>query len=779
MPLIGTAGRYLQTVQSGFRISRIKQVFVSAKETTQSRSNNFGALRIFAALLVIWGHGQELKGLMPPILWQAAISKTGLDIFFCLSGFLILDSWVRDPRPGAFLIKRMLRIFPALVVCVLATVFLVGPVFTELSLWDYVSNRKTWLYLLNILLHLELYLPGVFTMRVGRAVNGSLWSLFPEFLCYVTIPLIWLLPRYGRGAALLMLMVGCGAAGLYLFDYPHPRMGLFYGADPRYVLVQVPFFMAGAFIRLLQQRWPDVLRADLAVLCCASIFLLPPWLQQMSIPVEWLTLAYVVITFGTLSTPGLRSATRFGDLSYGLYLYAFPVQQMLLERLHAFSIVLCTIIALTIAWLSWHLVEHPALRRKPARGRRPDIAVAPPAIQTMLASYDAAGTGPSIHDDIAPATSMQFDAPPRMVTSVSSSNMVQQRPVLTGPFNPARNNFDAIRLLAALVVLLSHSYSLTGASWEPVSTYLHYGYGGTLAVAVFFVISGFLIARSAQAQTLQVYLRSRVLRIIPALALVTVLEAFVLGPIFFDGSINYYLRHFAVPHLSNILVFGEDPYIAGVFQKLHYPYVNGSLWTLPVESLFYLVLPLVLLATSARRHWILLLWLASLAAEPLARWHGLNDDQFGGFLFATVRLFSVYQFASYFMSGVVAWMFIDKIRWGVGPLVLCLLLLFAARDSLAAPLILHLCLPYVVLYVGFCGGFGTKLKRLTGDLSYGVYLSGYPLINVFISLGPVGQSPETVFLRATGASLVFAWLSWHIIERPALRLKLRRAPTAL
>ena len=92
-------------------------------------------------------------------------------------------------------------------------------------------------------------------------------------------------------------------------------------------------------------------------------------------------------------------------------------------------------------------------------------------------------------------------------------------------FDPRRNNFDAIRLLAASVVVLSHAYSLTGAQWEPVSSLLHYGYGGTLAVQVFFVISGFLIARSVHDNSTGEYLAARMLRILPGLAFITLSRA--------------------------------------------------------------------------------------------------------------------------------------------------------------------------------------------------------------------------------------------------------------
>jgi peptidoglycan/LPS O-acetylase OafA/YrhL len=177
------------------------------------------------------------------------------------------------------------------------------------------------------------------------------------------------------------------------------------------------------------------------------------------------------------------------------------------------------------------------------------------------------------------------------------------------------------------------------------------------------------------------------------------------------------------------------------------------------------------------RRWILLaIFLVSLFAEPIARYYGLNESQRGIFLFKTVSLFQTTQFFSYFMAGVVAWAYRDRITWNKGYFALCLLLLFAAQNSLTAPLILKLCLPYIVLFVGLYNGTGSKLKRKIGDLSYGVYLIGYPAINSVISLGAMKLSPEVVFGIAASISLIFAWFSWRLVERPALKLKSRLVP---
>ncbi len=341
-------------------------------------------------------------------------------------------------------------------------------------------------------------------------------------------------------------------------------------------------------------------------------------------------------------------------------------------------------------------------------------------------------------------------------------------------FDARSNNFDAIRLFAALIVLLGHAYSLAGANWEPVTNYVGLGYGGTVGVDIFFVISGFLIARSFGHSTPGEYVMSRALRILPGLAFVTLVETLVIVPSFYEGSVRDYFHTYALPHMNNIFVFGEDPYVPGVFTQHRFPYVNGSLWTLPIETSFYLVLPFILLIARQRRWIVLGLWLLALAAEPVATALGMSDANFGGFLFRTVRLFPAIQLSSFFLGGVVAWLYREEIPFDAGLFAICALLLFAAGNSEALQLAMKVCLPYCVLYAGMAGSFGTRLKRAVGDLSYGCYLFSYPLLNVVVALGNRQLLPWRVALYTLPLSLIAAAVSWRLVERPALRLKGRR-----
>ena len=340
----------------------------AAPGTLASRDNNFDFLRVFAALMVIYGHGWILSSDTAPGLWGVPFARIGLDIFFSISGYMVTGSWLRAPNLRVFLAKRALRIFPGLIACVLFTTYVMGACVTQLPLTRYLSDPGTWRYLSNIVLHSTLYLPGVFDgLRMGGPVNGSLWSLFPEVLCYLTVPLFGLAALRLRLAMLGLGGVLAGGFGLWLFYGYEGEALVLNGADVKYMLVQVPFFFVGALYCLLDERFDGLFRTDFAMLGFTLNWMVSSWYGWWNIPVEWFTLPYVVLCFGRLAMPVLRRAGRFGDLSYGLYLYAFPMQQVIVATMpsNEHPILTCMLLTVPLAALSWHLVEAPALRWKP------------------------------------------------------------------------------------------------------------------------------------------------------------------------------------------------------------------------------------------------------------------------------------------------------------------------------------------------------------------------------------------------------------------------------
>lgn len=335
--------------------------------------NAFDALRLFAALLVIFGHAFRLTGQAGPAFAGVNVATTGVKIFFVVSGYLVATSWLRDPHPGRFLRRRLLRIVPGLAAVVVLTAFVLGPMITSLPASSYFADQRTWLYLANLAFYPVDELPGVFAANIApNEVNGSLWSLAPELSMYLLLPAIAVVSLTLTGvyrlfilAALLVTLV----ALLVVLPAPELRQALIYGTRVWAWFSVAPFFLIGACFSFC--AWDRFLNRTVALGLVALLLVMPtlPFITELLLIVA---LPYIVLAFGTAPAPFDGALTRRGDFSYGLYLYAFPIQQALVATvgipggaLGNFAIT--TILAAACAALSWHCIERPALRAKPAR----------------------------------------------------------------------------------------------------------------------------------------------------------------------------------------------------------------------------------------------------------------------------------------------------------------------------------------------------------------------------------------------------------------------------
>lgn len=174
--------------------------------------NNFDAVRILSAIAVLVGHAFVLTGNGPaPTLFAIPLHTIAVAVFFSISGYLIAGSWERVPVWDRFLWHRCLRIFPGLIALVLVTVFIVGPLISSLSILEYFANSETYKYLQSASTLATYSLPGVFGSEIHAvsAVNGSLWTLGVELICYFFVLGVGFFVRSRRGAVYLALaMIG-------------------------------------------------------------------------------------------------------------------------------------------------------------------------------------------------------------------------------------------------------------------------------------------------------------------------------------------------------------------------------------------------------------------------------------------------------------------------------------------------------------------------------------------------------------------------------------------
>ena len=248
-------------------------------------------------------------------------------IFFSISGYLITASWNRKRDPFSYLIARALRIFPGLVLLVLVTVFVLGPLMTTSSTGEYFDLPRTWSYLSNIWLRPQYDLPGVFIdIPYPNAVNGSLWTLPAEFFCYLVVPLLVVWPRRLRPLTVAAFLV------VSLGSVPSPP------SSPRWSTGRASRTRracgcSSPAAACSVSRWTGgvrvFFRADVAVALVSLYAVFIAVVAGKTLWVSWVALPYAVLVIGLASTPVVRRAARYGDMSYGLYLWAFPVQQVL------------------------------------------------------------------------------------------------------------------------------------------------------------------------------------------------------------------------------------------------------------------------------------------------------------------------------------------------------------------------------------------------------------------------------------------------------------------
>ena len=314
-----------------------------------------------------------------------------VDAFFIISGYLIAQSWLNSKSPGDYFRKRILRIYPGYLVCALLCLFLIGP----LAVGSGVRYFHTALWRQS-LLSLPFLSPLVirpFALSAVPSVNSSLWTIAIEFACYLLIALMGLLGAYRDRRSVLGAFVAVFAfATLQRLLHWHTTftLPLVIGSDLDAWPRLFTFFLAGMTFYFYRDRIRYTARgafvSALVIVISCFVRVLPQALPVFG--------AYLL--FYAALHPGIR-LSNFGkktDLSYGIYLYGWPVQQLLLFYFPgAFRPLTLFAAALPLtcacAYLSWNLVEKPFLKRKP----RAVKASEPPNIQPSDSEIPAPSIG--------------------------------------------------------------------------------------------------------------------------------------------------------------------------------------------------------------------------------------------------------------------------------------------------------------------------------------------------------------------------------------------------
>ena len=342
-----------------------------------TRNRSFDILRICFATMVLAAHAAELtdgnrsRELFTRLAHSPmTFGDVGVVGFFLLSGCLIVRSWHRDPEVLNFLQKRTLRIVPGCIVALPLAVVAVG--ILAPGIHDYFHNLFS-----NLQHHAKPILPPILPGNPYPMVNGSLWSIVAEFRCYLLVALLGicgLVRRPAQWLAATMVLLGALAAATFKgLHFPH-ALTLLLG-EPRSTLRWTAVFFIGGCFFMLRKSIPFRLGIMLAALFgLVAVDVLFP--HYLFFPFAILG-GYVMFYLAQLPAVARIQVAHLPDISYGVYLYGWPVESLWIYFRHGspwITFLASTLICFVLGWLSWHFVERPmlTLKRKSTSALPPD-----------------------------------------------------------------------------------------------------------------------------------------------------------------------------------------------------------------------------------------------------------------------------------------------------------------------------------------------------------------------------------------------------------------------
>lgn len=335
-------------------------------ELAVGKDNNFNLLRLLAAFAVLFSHSFAM--LSQPEPFAASVGKNlgamAVDVFFVTSGFLVCASLMRSRNAWDYLRARAFRIFPALWVMLVFSVFILGAGFSRLDFASYLHETQTWRYFLKnavLMGGVEFYLPGMFEQNnLTGVVNGSLWSMIYELSMYVLLLLscsaYFYASKFRSHAVALTVALVMFFCAWFVSDR-------FYLLAHGELLRFVWFFSIASVFYWIRHRVPmsGTIVAGIGVVSLVALSIS----RHAFLIVYYLALPYVLFYLAYVPAGKIRAFNRFGDYSYGVYLYAFPLQQALLVCYSGWTVATLAISAgvltLMCAICSWHWIEQPVL----------------------------------------------------------------------------------------------------------------------------------------------------------------------------------------------------------------------------------------------------------------------------------------------------------------------------------------------------------------------------------------------------------------------------------
>lgn len=348
------------------------------------RFNNLNFLRSLLAIIVLWSHcfiiyygtEEEVEPLYLLTKGQMTLDVFAVNFFFVISGFLILLSWESMPNFGVFLKKRILRIYPAFIVVSLLCLFIFAPFgtgdyFRPFGYWIMYFETLEWNEIpKNILLLNAPQAPWVFRdLPISDALNTPLWTIRYEFICYLIIPVLAFFRLFKVKVLSFLLFIGF--YGIYTYQLlTHKTLFDFRAftefVKPDLILQFLSYFFAGIVLYVYRKdflRKRGFLYLSISIIIGSTFFLNG---LAITLPIFG---SYILFHIAFARSYSLIGFSKWGDFSYGIYLFAWPVQQLVLMYLEKYMdvtllFILSTSVTIFFAYLSWNYVEKPCLELK-------------------------------------------------------------------------------------------------------------------------------------------------------------------------------------------------------------------------------------------------------------------------------------------------------------------------------------------------------------------------------------------------------------------------------
>ncbi|SFU60842.1 Peptidoglycan/LPS O-acetylase OafA/YrhL, contains acyltransferase and SGNH-hydrolase domains [Polaromonas sp. YR568] len=321
-------------------------------------NNNLDLFRLLAAGMVIYRHAYGLvsqggqKDLVERMLVFDTAGSLAVKVFFFLSGLVVANSLLQKRDPVDFLVARAFRVWPALIFVVLSTILFIGPLVTDLSLGEYFSSPQIYFYFFeNIRLDTVYGLPGVFAnLPHPLVVNGSLWTLQYEVAAYLTLLALFMLGVFK--SRLLVVLIFLVVA---LDPLTGNKLLFTWRASNPHIDFLAPCFGMGVLAAVFKEDIALTFRVVVSLLVLYLLF-------QTSILGPYLFYALIFSSMLYLSAQSWMIKFKPGaDVSYGVYLWGFPIQQTMIYFFPhegiLFNLISSLVLALGFGWLSWTLVE--------------------------------------------------------------------------------------------------------------------------------------------------------------------------------------------------------------------------------------------------------------------------------------------------------------------------------------------------------------------------------------------------------------------------------------